>query len=149
MRKSFLVLLVIVQILILGCSHKWSDPADSLPSEKISIANLLANNIAYDSAGVSLTGKVWDLKHFTIPETATDPEFTYTTFTLADRKGVGLNVYASGTPPITDGSFVRVIGVYRKEFRPAQDIFQNTVDAVRIEDWKPGVVYWMREYEFD
>ena len=132
------------------CAGDWKDPDTSIPSQSISIADLITNRQAYDSAGVSLIGKVWNLEFGTTPSKSQDGvEETYTTFVLADRKGTGIDVYAPGEVPIQEGDFVRVVGIYRKEFQPTGDYFLNVVDAIRIEDWKPGFVYWLREFEFD
>jgi hypothetical protein len=93
---------------------------------------------------------VWDLKVQTAQnEDANGVPETYTTFILADRMGTGVDVYAKGDVPIQEGDFVRVVGIFRKEFQPTGDYFLNVVDAVRIEDWKPGMGYWIREMEFD
>lgn len=135
----------------MSCQNRnWQDPDTSLPNQSISIANLITNRQAYDSAGVSLIGKVWNLEVGTLPsQTPGEAEKTYTTFILADRLGTGVDVYASGEVPINEGDFVRVVGVYRKEFQRSGDYFLNVVDAVRIEDWNPGLGYWLRELEFD
>ncbi len=145
----FLTLFAIL-ITISSCSRNWQDPDTAIPSQSISIADLITNRQAYDSAGVSLIGKVWNLEIATVPSSTPEGvEETYTTFILADRMGTGVDVYAPGEVPIQEGDFVRVVGIYRKEFQPTGDYFSNTVDAVRIEDWKPGFVYWLRELEFD
>ena len=146
----FFLALFAILITISSCSRNWQDPDTSIPSQSISIADLITNRQAYDSAGVSLIGKVWNLEIATVPGSTPDaPEETYTTFILADRMGTGIDVYAPGEVPLQEGDFVRVVGIFRKEFQPTGDYFSNTVDAVRIEDWKPGLVYWLRELEFD
>lgn len=137
--------------ILTSCQDRnWQSPDSSVPSQNISIANLISNRQAYASAGVSLIGKVWNLNVETAQETDADglPQ-TYTTFILADRLGTGVDVYAEGEVPIQEGDFVRVVGIYRKEFQPTGDYFLNVVDAVRIEDWNPGLGYWIRELEFD
>ncbi len=99
---------------------------------------------------MSLIGKVWNLKvGSTKSQNDNDMEETYTTFILADRRGTGVDVYAPGEVPIAEGDFVRVVGIYRKEFQNTGDYFLNVVDAVRIEEWNPGFKYWIREFEFD
>lgn len=152
MKRNFLLSIAIL-VLFLGsvsCNRQWKDPDTSIPTQPISIANLISNRQAYTSAGVSLIGKVWDLKVQTTPnEDAGGTPETYTTFILADRMGTGVDVYAKGDVPIQEGDFVRVVGIFRKEFQPTGDYFLNVVDAVRIEDWKPGMGYWIREMEFD
>ncbi len=133
-----------------SCAGEWKDPDTAIPSQNLSIAELITNRQAYDSAGVSLIGKVWNLEIGTTPSESKDSVGdTYTTFILADRMGTGIDVYAAGEVPIQEGDFVRVVGIYRKEFLQTGDYFFNVVDAVRIEDWKPGFVYWLRELEFD
>ena len=150
-RNIYIVILLFVLIpMFFSCAGEWKDPDTSLPSRSISIADLIANRQAYDSAGVSLIGKVWNLEVGTAQTKSQDGiEDTYTTFILADRKGVGVDIYAPGEVPIQEGDFVRVVGIFRKEFQPTGDYFLNVVDAVRIEDWKPGLTYWLRELEFD
>jgi len=133
-----------------SCTHQWQDPDTSLPTQSISISNLVSSRDAYDSSGVSLIGKVWNLKvGSTKSQNDNDMEETYTTFILADRRGTGVDVYAPGEVPIAEGDFVRVVGIYRKEFQNTGDYFLNVVDAVRIEEWNPGFKYWIREFEFD
>jgi hypothetical protein len=151
--KRNLWLSIAILVFMLGsvsCNRQWKDPDTSIPSQNISITDLISNRQAYTSAGVSLIGKVWDLKVQTAQNEDADgvPE-TYTTFILADRMGTGVDVYAKGDVPIQEGDFVRVVGIFRKEFQPTGDYFLNVVDAVRIEDWKPGMGYWIREMEFD
>jgi len=144
------IAILVFMIGSVSCNRQWKDPDTSIPSQPISIANLISNRQAYTSAGVSLIGKVWDLKVQTAQnEDADGAPLTYTTFILADRMGTGVDVYAKGDVPIQEGDFVRVVGIFRKEFQPTGDYFLNVVDAVRIEDWKPGMGYWIREMEFD
>jgi len=151
-RKLFLFAAFFSLIFTLtSCQNRnWADPDTSIASQNVSIANLISNRQAYDSAGVSLIGKVWNLE----TNTTTDKNEqgiagTYTTFMLADRAGTSVDVYASGEASIVEGDFVRVVGIYRKQFQPSGDYFLNVVDAVRIEEWNPGFGYWLRELEFD
>ncbi len=150
-RKLFLYATFFLLIFTMASCHRtWQDPDTSLATQNISIANLISNRQAYDSAGVSLIGKVWNLE--TALATGKNEDGvneTYTTFMLANRAGTSVDIYASGEVPIQEGDFVRVVGIYRKEFRPAGDYFLNVVNAIRIEDWKPGLGYWLRELEFD
>ena len=142
--------LFVITLAIVSCNRTWRDPDSSIPSQGISIADLISNRQAYDSAGVSIIGKVWDLEVGTVPsDEENGVEHTYTTFILADRRGTGIDIYAPGEVPIHEGDFVRVVGIFRQEFQQEGDYFLNVVDAVRIEDWKPGLLYWIREMEFD
>ena len=152
MRKKLFISfgILILAVSALSCNKTWKDPDTSIPNQSISIADLIANRQAFDSAGVSLIGKVWNLETWTEPSKTNDGvQKKYTTFILADRLGSGIDVYAPGELCIQEGDFVRVIGIYRQEFQPTEDYFLNVVVAVRIEDWKPGFVYWIRELEFD
>ena len=151
-RKVFLFTAFFALIFtLMSCQNRnWEDPDNSIASQNISIANLISNRQAYDSAGVSLIGKVWNLEtNTTTGKNEEGLAGTYTTFMLADRAGTSVDVYATGEVPIQEGDFVRVIGIYRKQFELTGDYFLNVVDAVRIEDWKPGFGYWLRELEFD
>jgi len=152
MKSNLYIFISIVALVftLTACRHQWKDPDTSLATQSVSIANLISSRDAYDSSGVSLIGKVWNLKvGSTKSQNDNVMEETYTTFILADRIGTGVDVYASGEVPIAEGDFVRVVGIYRKEFQNTGDYFSNVVDAIRIEDWKPGFNYWIREFEFD
>ena len=151
-RKLFLFAAFLSLIFTLSScqSRNWRSPDTSIATQNVSIGSLISNRLAYDSAGVSLIGKVWNLE--TNNTTAKNDEgiiSTYTTFMLADKAGTSIDIYASGEVPIQEGDFVRVVGIFRKEFQPSGDYFINVIDAVRIEDWKPGFSYWLRELEFD
>ena len=146
---NFIALFALI-LTLASCARDWQDPDTSIASQNISIATLITNRQAYASAGVSLIGKVWDLQTGTVHSGAKEgEEKTYTTFILADRAGTGIDVYAPGEVDIQEGDFVRVVGIYRKEFQRTGDYFLNVVDAVRIEEWSPGLGYWIREFEFD
>lgn len=132
-----------------GCTRNWQDPETSLPAVNISIADLLTSRDIYDSAGVKVIGRVWYVTRGNILENEDGSEDVYTTFVISDRKGTGIDVYVPGEAPISDGDFLRVIGIYRKEFQSGGDYFSNRIDAVRLESWHPGTGYWVRELEFD
>jgi len=152
MKRNLYVFISVVTLIftLAACKHQWRDPDTSLPAQSLSISSLISSRDSYDSAGVSLIGKVWDLKVGSIKsQNENGVEEVYTTFILADRMGSGVDVYAPGEVPIEEGDFVRVVGIYRKEFQNTGDYFSNVVDAVRIEDWNPGFGYWIRELEFD
>lgn len=152
MKRNLLFVALFSLIFTLpSCQNRnWQDPDNSIATQSVSIANLISNRMAYDSAGVSLIGKVWNLETANTANVNEEGvQTTYTTFMLADRAGTSVDVYVPGEVPIVEGDFVRVIGIYRKEFQPSGDYFLNVVDAVRIEDWNPGFGYWLRELEFD
>ena len=150
MQRSIIIpILLLTPILFIGCARIWQDPDTSLSAVNLSIADLLTNRDIYDSAGVRVIGKVWYLSQGTVIEDEEGNRDIYTTFVVADRGGTGIDVYVPGEAPINDGDFIRVVGIYRKEFQTEGDYFSNRIDAVRIERWKPGLGYWVREFEFD
>lgn len=132
-----------------GCSREWRDPDTALPSQNVSIATILANPDAYDMSGVIVIGKIWHPKVESAGVTENGVEQVYTVFTLADRMGTGIDVYVNGEAPVADGDYIRVVGLFKKEFQTEGDYFYNRIDAVRLESWSPSLTYWIREYEFD
>ena len=150
MNRLIIIPVLLVNIFIYsGCARNWDDPDTSISAINISINGLLTNRDIYDSAGVRVIGRVWYLSRGTVIENKDGSEDVYTTFVIADRKGTGIDVYVPGDAPINDGDFLRVIGIYRKEYQPEGDYFSNRIDAVRLEAWHPGTGYWVRELEFD
>ena len=150
MNRLLLIPAFLIAVLIYSsCVRNWQDPETSLAAVNISIADLLTNRDIYDSAGVRVIGRVWYLSRGTVLENEDGSQDVYTTFVIADRRGTGIDVYVPGDAPISDGDFLRVIGIYRKEFQSQGDYFSNRIDAVRLESWSPGTGYWIRELEFD
>jgi len=148
MRKFLCVLSLAILFLTAACGQ-WRDPDTALPSQSVSIATILASPDAYDMSGVVVIGKIWRprVESMRINEYGVDQ--VYTVFTLADRNGIGMDVYVNGEAPVTDGEYIRVVGIYRKEFQTEGDYFYNRIDAVRLESWSPNLTYWIREFEFD
>jgi len=140
---------VIVLISLIGCTRVWMDPDTSVPASNQSIANILVNKAAYDSAGVVVVGKVWDLRKETMTDEENRVEKEYTTFKLADRKGNYLDVYTPGNYELSEGDFVRVTGIFQIDYNDELRDFENDITAIRIEPWKPTVLFWLREFEFD
>lgn len=136
-------------LLAAACSHTWQDPDTALPSRSVSIAAILASPSAYDMSGVSVIGKIWHLEFEPLEINEQGQEEIYTKFLLADNKGVGIDVYVPGEAPVVEGDYIRVIGIYKKTFQEQGQYFYSRIDAVRLESWKPGLAYWIREYEFD
>ena len=149
MRKFLCVLSLILIFLGAACSREWRDPDTALPSQSVSIATILANPDAYDMSGVIVIGKIWRPRVESLGPNAEGVDQVYTVFTIADRNGIGMDVYVNGKPPIADGDYIRVVGLYRKEFQSEGDYFYNRIDAVRLESWSPNLSYWLREFEFD
>ncbi len=150
MYRLFIIpALLVSMFLYSGCTHEWKDPETSLAAMNISIADLLTNRDIYDSAGVRVIGRAWYVTRGNIVENDDGSQDIYTMFVIADRKGTGIDVYVPGEAPVNEGDFLRVVGIYRKQFQPEGDYFSNRIDAVRLESWQPGTNYWIREFEFD
>ena len=101
-RKLFLYATFFLLIFTMASCHRtWQDPDTSLATQNISIANLISNRQAYDSAGVSLIGKVWNLE--TALATGKNEDGvneTYTPFMLANRAGTSVDIHALSLIPI-------------------------------------------------
>jgi len=148
MRKFLCVLSLAILFISAACGQ-WRDPDTALPSQSVSIATILANPDAYDMSGVVVIGKIWRPKVESMGINEYGVDQVYTVFTIADRNGIGMDVYVNGEAPVTDGEYIRVVGVYRKEFQTEGDYFYSRIDAVRLESWSPNLTYWLREFEFD
>lgn len=132
-----------------ACSHKWQDPDTALPAQNVSISSILANPDAYDGSGVIVIGKIWDLRYESAGMDEQGQEQMYTSFLLADRRGIGIDVFIPGEAPVSEGDFIKVVGMYSKTFQNRGQYFYSKIDAVRLESWSPDLKYWIREFEFD
>ncbi|MGQ0793125.1 MAG: hypothetical protein ACT4NX_03450 [Deltaproteobacteria bacterium] len=128
--RSPLLLIVICSAAIAfsGCAREWKNPNTAIPSDKVRIAAILISPIFYDSAGVTVEGKVWDLQ-----VNALDNKNPYTRFKIADREGNFVNVSASGIVPLFEGEIVEVTGIYRRELQTEGGIRMNEIEARQIE----------------
>lgn len=142
---SFIILISICA----ACSREWRDPDTALPAQNVSISTILASPDAYDMSGVIVIGKIWRPRVESMGVTENGVEEFYTVFTLADRQGTGIDVYVNGEAPIADGDYIRVVGLFRKDFQTQGEYFYNRIEAVRLESWSPNLSYWLREFEFD
>ncbi len=124
----------IILLAFLGCAREWQNPNTSLPSREVNITNILINPTFYDSSGVKVEGKIWDLVFDTFKEK--DKESPYTNFKLADKDGNFVNVFALGHLPLAEGGFVKVVGIYRRELSTDSYKFNNAIEAKRVEDEK-------------
>ncbi len=141
--------LVILIAICTACSREWQDPATAIPSQSVSIAEIITSPDVYDMSGVSVIGKIWRPRVESAGPTENGQEQVYTVFTLADRQGVGVDVYVNGEAPVADGDYIRVVGLFRKDFQKQGDYFYNRIEAVRLESWSPNLTFWIRELEFD
>ncbi len=133
--KALLFMFAMIFIALLGCAREWQNPNTALPSKEISVGALLTNPIIYDSAGVIVEGKVWDLAFKSLKEK--DAEIPFTSFKLADKDGNFVNVFALGDIPVAEGDIVEVVGIYRREYNTENHIFVNEIEAKRIENKGP------------
>ena len=136
MKRSLFCLFVIT-FLFSACQAEWKDPNKTLPAENVEITNILATPNVYDSAGVKLTGMVWD-KERVEPAAIEDkngemvkPE-PYTYFKLSDQKGHYVGVITDETDSFEDGDIVEVVGLFRRNFVAENHHFKNEVDARKI-----------------
>lgn len=132
-----------------GCAREWQNPESALPTQDVAIASILASPDAYDMSGVEVIGKVWNLRYESHGVNENGEEEIYTTFMIADRRGIGIDVFVKGDAPIAEGDYLKVIGLFRKQFQTTGPYFYSRIDAVRLEGWSPDLVYWVREFEFD
>jgi hypothetical protein len=132
-RRIFLLILATIFIFTSGCAREWKNPDKTLPAQKLNIERILVNSVIFDSAGVIVEGKVWDLKFETLKQ---QTEIPYTSFKLANKDGNYINVFASGHLPIHEGETVKVTGIYRREFQTESYEFVNEIEAEKIESIK-------------
>jgi hypothetical protein len=132
-----------------GCAREWQNPESALPAQDIAIASILASPDAYDMSGVEVIGKVWNLRYESHGVNEYGEEELYTTFMIADRKGIGIDVFVKGEAPIVEGDYLKVTGLFRKQFQTTGPYFYSRIDAVCLEGWSPNLTYWVREFEFD
>jgi hypothetical protein len=140
MTVKALLALASVAIILLGCAHEWKDPNTTIPARKVDITSILTYSIVYDSAGVIVEGKVWDLMFDKIQEE--DREIPFTEFKLADQDGYFINVFSPGHIPIAEGDFVQVTGIYRRELSKEKHYYINEIEAIRVDvEEKPSRTY--------
>jgi hypothetical protein len=139
MRGKYFVCPILF-LLSLGCAGPWQNPNTTTPAKKIDITSILINPIIYDSSGVIVEGKVWDLEFDTLENNDKDNKGSpYTNFKLADRDGNFINVFALGHLPIAEGDYVKVVGIYRRQLETENHDFINEIDAKQIEEEKPPI----------
>ncbi len=127
MRGKYFAILLLI---FLGCAGEWQNPNTTTPAKRMDITAILTNPIIYDSAGVIVEGRVWDLVFNTLEKDKGSP---YTNFKLADKDGNFVNVFALGHLPITEGDIVEVVGIYRRVLSTENYKFLNEIEAKRVE----------------
>ena len=99
-----------------------------LAGEKVTVKEILSNPDKYDGQEVSLQGKATKIRA-RVSKKGND----YTTFTLKDESGKGMNIFTYGHPPIIDGQKVTVTGIYQKVKKVGIYKFSNEVEANSIK----------------
>jgi hypothetical protein len=97
----------------------------------VAIDVILTNSIIYDSAGVIVEGKIWDLVFDTMEEAGR--EISFTEFKLADQDGNYIRVFAPGHIPVVEGDIVEVTGIYRRDLGKQRHYFSNEIEAIRVQ----------------
>ena len=134
MKREAFLLTSSILLVFLGCAREWQDPNTTIPAKKVDIAAILENPIAFDSAGVIVEGKVWDLVFDKFERE--DKETPFTEFKLADQDGNFVNIFVLGHIPIAEGDIVEVMGIYRRELGKERIYFANEIEAIRVEKEK-------------
>lgn len=124
----------LLSLAFLGCTKEWQNPNTTIPAKQVDIAAILENPIAFDSAGVIVEGKVWDLVFDKFERE--DKEIPFTEFKLADQDGNFVKVFVLGHFPIAEGDIVEVMGIYRRELGKERIYFANEIEAIRVEKEK-------------
>ncbi len=134
MKREAFLLISSILLVSLGCAREWQNPNTTIPAKQVDIAAILENPIAFDSAGVIVEGKVWDLVFDKFERE--DKETPFTEFKLADQDGNFVKVFRLGHIPIAEGDIVEVIGIYRRELGKERIYFANEIEAIRVEKEK-------------
>jgi hypothetical protein len=87
----------------------------------VSVCSILANRTSYDHQNIAMQGTA----------TASHAGNDYTTFNLLDG-GCEVKIFSWGHPSLTNGSHVRVEGVYEVEHHQGRYTFYNEVQATKV-----------------
>lgn len=131
------LLLTGILLVITACHHEWKNPNETVPSAELEITSILATPHVYDSAGVRVTGMVWDSEIVTPePEVKEDGEVvqkdSYLQFKLSDKKGYYISIVAEQSQTVEDGDIVEVTGYFRRYYIPEKSNFKNEIHARKI-----------------
>ena len=137
-RLLCVLLLVIVISFCAACSREWRDPDTALPSQSVSIAIILASPDAYDMSGVIVIGKIWRPRVESMGVNANGvEEDLYSRSRLPTGRVIGIDVYINGKAPVTEGEYIRVVGLFREEFPDSRGNISITGSKRCV--WKAGV----------
>ncbi len=129
-KKIIFPLLILAISFLAGCIGQWQNPNAAIPAQEIEIRSLLVMPTIYDSAGVILEGKVWDLDFI---EDKDNPDEVYSTFKLADEDGNYVIVRSPGmTTLLQEGAMIKVIGLHKIIYDKDSRLISYHVEAKQI-----------------
>lgn len=143
-KKLILFLHCIILITFISCTKEWQDPNTSVPNMDLPIEEILISPHAYDGAGLTVEGMIWDLNYDLL--TDEDIEIPFTSFKLANKSGNYINVFAEGNYPLTEGEQVIVTGIYRREYITKYRNYVNEIEAKSIKIGKTSTLYKIYKY---
>jgi hypothetical protein len=143
-RIPYFPLLIFIPAVLISCTKQWQNPNTAVPYTHTTIERILITPLAFDSAGVSVEGMVWDLNYDLLVKG--EAEIPYTSFKLADSDGNYVNVFAEGNYPLVDGDQVIVVGLYRRDLPTEYRNYVNEIDARSIEVGRTSTLYKIYEY---
>lgn len=129
-NKIFITAILTVLALMTSCIGKWQNPNDTIAAEELNIRDLLIIPTIYDSAGVILEGKIWDLEFINDEK---NPDKVYSMFKLADKDGNFVYVTsADPSAPLANGNKVKVLGIHRMLPGNDANLVTYLIEAKRV-----------------
>lgn len=129
-QKLIYPLFVVAISFLAGCVGEWQNPNNSVAAQELKIRNLLIFPIMYDSAGVILEGKIWDLD---LIDDKDNTDQVYSKFKLADKDGNYVYVTSADTSTLLqEGEMVKVIGIHRLLHDRDVNEIANLIEAKKI-----------------
>jgi cytochrome c-type biogenesis protein CcmE len=99
----------------------------TVSAERVSVQQILSNPSEFDGQEISIQGIATKVS----PRTSKRGN-EYTTFTLTDESGEGVNVFTGGHPRVSEGQKVTVMGTYEKVKRVGKHVFYDEIGAKEI-----------------
>jgi hypothetical protein len=138
MIKKTLVTIASSLVIILFTSLTLADSTNITPvdstgitltdSEEMTIKDVISNPRYYNGKNITIEGRVEKVHHMTY--FSGDP---YTLFRLRDDERNKIGVYSKGNLSISEGSKLRVTGIFKKEKGNIFIKFKNVIKAKQIE----------------
>ncbi len=131
MKKIAIVILASVFSIFLASNFALADNIGVSVADviEISIKGVISNPKFYDGKKITVEGEVEQVHHTTA--FSGDP---YTLFRMHDNENNELGVYSKGNLSITEGSKIKVTGVFTKEKSVAFLKFKNVIKAKQVEE---------------